>query len=233
MRLFNVGKQFRDNSGRPLSSGSVTFYDPKTLLEATVYSDGSEETETDNPITLGSDGRLPNDVWSSEPLRMVVKDKHGALVDDRDNVIDVFSSPYRGSWEPVLSAGDHQGTLSSYSASYIQLGALLFFNLSLTLSSKGSISGGSTVKIALPKRMDPGMNEYSFFAGAPVTIGPCSGLSITATVPLTGIVANGDQNESYIVPLEWDSTTGYSILSGSNVTDTTSITASGFYTVDT
>lgn len=232
MRLFNVGKQFKDNSGRPLSGGSVTFYDPKTLLEATVYSDGSEDTETDNPITLESDGRLPNDVWSIEPLRMVVKDKHGALADDRDNVLDVFANPYRGTWTPTFISSTQSGVVASSDASYLQVGYLLFFNLKLTLSSKPSSGVTSYVSLPKPLKYLPNFEGQAAFQPA-FAVGPCSGLNITASESVYARGHYSFEDSSYISLGLWDRTDGNSFLQPSELTDNASFTISGFYTVDT
>ncbi len=52
-----------DSSGNPLSGGQIFFYESGTTTKLDTYSDTSLTTANSNPVVLGSDGRLPNDVY--------------------------------------------------------------------------------------------------------------------------------------------------------------------------
>lgn len=87
-RLFPAGYVFLSSNGQdPVASGTVTFYVNESGTLATVYSDVDGNTESNNPLTLGSDGRLPNEVFTSATLRVKLSDSLGAQIWQKDHVV--------------------------------------------------------------------------------------------------------------------------------------------------
>lgn len=86
-RLFPPEYVFHNASGQgPNASGLVYFYDNGTADLATVYTSAAGTTASSNPLTLGSDGRLPNDVFTNQTLRVKVTDSLGAQISQDDDV---------------------------------------------------------------------------------------------------------------------------------------------------
>lgn len=86
-RLFPAGYVFLSANGQgPAASGVIYFYDNNTTNLATVYTEVTGITESSNPLTLGSDGRLPNDVFTAETLRVRLLDSIGGQIFQDDDV---------------------------------------------------------------------------------------------------------------------------------------------------
>lgn len=87
-RLFPAGYVFLSSNGQdPAASGVVYFYANNTTNLATVYTDVAGNTPSSNPLTLGSDGRLPNEVFTSATLRVKLTDSLGSTIFQKDDVI--------------------------------------------------------------------------------------------------------------------------------------------------
>lgn len=89
-RLFPAGQVFFDGAGNVAASGTVTVYDNGTTNLATVYSEKTLTTSSANPLTLASDGRLPNDVYVSDngtQYTVLVRDGDSAQVTSDDDVV--------------------------------------------------------------------------------------------------------------------------------------------------
>jgi len=86
-RLYYAGKVFDDGSGQPNAAGTVTVYENGTTTLATVYTDAALSTQAANPLTLGSDGRLPTDVYVgfADRYTVLVKDSDDAQVYSEDD----------------------------------------------------------------------------------------------------------------------------------------------------
>ena len=86
-RLFPADYVFQTLDGQdPAAAGVVYFYTNNTNNLATVYTDAAGATPASNPLTLGSDGRLPNEVFSSATLRVKLLDSLGAQIFQKDDV---------------------------------------------------------------------------------------------------------------------------------------------------
>lgn len=73
----------RDNSGEPVSSGSIWFYEPGGgTTTATVYADVDGTVIASNPAALDAGGRAV--IYVTSPVRVVVQDATGADVSDYD-----------------------------------------------------------------------------------------------------------------------------------------------------
>ena len=84
-RLQNPYIQFHDAEGKPYDGGRLFFYESGTNTPKTVYADNLETTPVERPITLNANGSTPN-VFYSGSARMVLIDKYGQQVFDRDPV---------------------------------------------------------------------------------------------------------------------------------------------------
>lgn len=89
--IVEPGRTFLDNSGRVLSSGTVTFYKvgqtvTKKIIFATAAHQAAGTPALSNPQTLNSAGRLNTQVHTSGQVRMVVKSSTGATILDEDYV---------------------------------------------------------------------------------------------------------------------------------------------------
>jgi hypothetical protein len=62
----------RDSSGNVVASGKVRWYNPGTLVAATVYSDAACTTPITAPLTLNAGGQ--GTIYCLEPVRVIVKD---------------------------------------------------------------------------------------------------------------------------------------------------------------
>ena len=100
-RLFPAAYVFESANGQePAASGVIYFYVNNTTTLATVYTDVAGGTPASNPLTLGSDGRLPNEVFTSATLRVKLLDSLGAQIFQKDDV-----TPPAGFGELSASSG--------------------------------------------------------------------------------------------------------------------------------
>lgn len=86
-RLFPSDYVFHTLDGQdPAAAGVIYFYTNNTDNLATVYTDVGGITPSSNPLTLGSDGRLPNSVFTSATLRVKLLDSLGAQIFQKDDI---------------------------------------------------------------------------------------------------------------------------------------------------
>ncbi len=85
--LPNGKNQFIDINGRPLVGGSVTFYEPDTLVLKDTWQDADQATLNTNPIILDSRGQAI--IYGNGTYRQRVKDSLGNLIWDQKT-----SAPY-------------------------------------------------------------------------------------------------------------------------------------------
>ncbi len=90
--------QFLDNSGKPLTSGTVDFYIPSTTTRKTTWQNAAETIPNTNPVVLDAGGRAL--ILGEGSYRQVVKDRLGNTIWDQ-----VTSSTGSGS-TPSVSTGD-------------------------------------------------------------------------------------------------------------------------------
>ena len=84
--IINPYSLYRDAVGTPLDAGSLTFYVNESSTLTTVYSDEDLTIAQANPYTLDSAGRVTGDIRFTGKKRVIVKDKHGAVIRTLDNV---------------------------------------------------------------------------------------------------------------------------------------------------
>ena len=64
---------YLDQNGKPLTSGTVDFYNPNTTTRKTTYQDIDGTTPNTNPVVLDAAGRAI--IWGTGSYRQVVKDR--------------------------------------------------------------------------------------------------------------------------------------------------------------
>lgn len=105
-------QQFFDNSGNPLSSGKVYFYDVGTTTFKDTYTSSEATTINPNPITLNAGGKAPaGGIYGIGTYRQVVKDRNGNLI------WDAVTAPTGGGGSTPTSVGDGNlvGTVLTWS----------------------------------------------------------------------------------------------------------------------
>lgn len=90
--VFDWGRTFHDNSGRLASSATATFYIAGSVVtKIAIYPTAADQAAGTNalanPQTLNSAGRLPQQVHSAGPCRVVIVSSTGATLYDEDNVV--------------------------------------------------------------------------------------------------------------------------------------------------
>lgn len=73
-----------DDSGNPLDSGQVYFYEAGTTTLQTVYEDFEQENPLSNPATLDAAGRLI--AYAEDRVKLVIVDSDGATIRTIDDV---------------------------------------------------------------------------------------------------------------------------------------------------
>ncbi len=91
--LPNGKNQFIDINGNPLVGGSVTFYEPDTLVLKDTWQDSDQTVLNTNPIILDSRGQAV--IYGDGVYRQRVKDSLGNLIWDQET-----SAPYCASNPP-------------------------------------------------------------------------------------------------------------------------------------
>lgn len=106
-RVIDAFTQFFDDSGNPLISGTLTFYEPGTTTDKDTYSDNSETTPNTNPVVLSSAGRCP-DVFGSGSYKVVSKDSDGVTIQTFDPVGGTTGATPFADWNSLTtySIGD-------------------------------------------------------------------------------------------------------------------------------
>lgn len=84
-RFSNPVPQFLDENGDPVPGGSLTFFSVGTTTKKAVYSDPNFTNQTENPVVLDSEGRVP-DFFIDGAYKVTFRRSDGTLVWERDNV---------------------------------------------------------------------------------------------------------------------------------------------------
>jgi microcystin-dependent protein len=88
--LPNAKQTFVDQNGRPLTSGTVTFYVPNTTTFKTTWQDAAQTILNTNPVVLDAAGRAI--IYGLGDYRQVVRDRLGNII-----------------WDQVTSSGSSSG----------------------------------------------------------------------------------------------------------------------------
>ena len=104
-------QQFFDNSGNPLSSGKIYFYEVGTSTFKDTYTSIAATTINVNPITLNAGGKAPTGgIYGIGLYRQLVKDRNG------NTIWDAVTAPGGGSTTPTdVGDGNLVGTVLPWS----------------------------------------------------------------------------------------------------------------------
>ena len=92
-RLSNPNIQFLDNSGRPLSGGSVAFYVTGTSTKTSTYSNSALSIANINPLDLDSAGRAGSVFLDpAVTYKLVLADANGSVIWTADPVVDMAAN---------------------------------------------------------------------------------------------------------------------------------------------
>ena len=117
--VINPDQQFLDATGQPLASGTIAFNVNLISTLGTIYSDEALTIAQANPYTLDASGRITGDVKFSGKMRMVQKDRTGAVIRTKDNVTTLAdgasitasianqTQPTYAALRTALAAGDY------------------------------------------------------------------------------------------------------------------------------
>jgi hypothetical protein len=83
--------QFLDANAKPLNAGQLFTYAAGTSTPQATYTDAGGSIQNTNPIVLGTDGRVPLEVWLIDGLsyKFILKDSLGNTVGTWDNLYGV------------------------------------------------------------------------------------------------------------------------------------------------
>ena len=82
------GISFLNSLGSPLISGKIYTYQAGSSTPLATYTDVSGSIANSNPILLGSDGRVPDEIWLTYgySYKFVVKDANDVTVQTLDHL---------------------------------------------------------------------------------------------------------------------------------------------------
>ena len=101
--LFNAVAQ-TTTQGLPLNAGLLYTYQAGSSTPLATYSDSAGTIANTNPITLGTDGRPPSEIWllSTYSYKFVLTDSLGSIIGTYDNVSGL--SNYYGPGSGVVTS---------------------------------------------------------------------------------------------------------------------------------
>jgi hypothetical protein len=227
--LPNAKTTFIDQNGKPLTSGTVDFYEPGNTTRKTTWQDSAKSVPNANPVVLDAAGRAL--VWGDGSYRQVVKDRNGGLV--WDQVTSSLGSG--GSSGSTIGDGLPVGTIiptsgiiapSNYQFAYGQaLSRTTYDGLyqALTISTTvGCVGGSPLVNVTDTSSISVGtVLESLCVSGSPTVISKTAStvtlsLSATITVSTPGrffLYGNGNGSTTFNVP----DTRGYVVAGRCNM----------------
>jgi microcystin-dependent protein len=215
--LPNAKTTFVDQNGKPLTSGTVDFYEPGTSVRKLTYQDAEQTIPNANPVILDAAGRAQ--IWGNGSYRQVVKDRYLTLQWDKVTAGSGSSSGSSSSVGDGLQVGTvipWSGLIApvNYQFAYGQaLSRSTYASLltALTLSASITCVGGSPIitNIADTNNLAVGATlEALCVTGSPTIISKTAStvtLTSNATISTstTGvffIYGNGDGLTTFNVP---------------------------------
>ena len=90
--LFN-GQTIFGLTGQPLVSGQIFTYQAGSSTPLTTYTDVNGNIANTNPIILGTDGKLPNELWlqSGYSYKFIVEDVNDNVLNTYDNIAGILT----------------------------------------------------------------------------------------------------------------------------------------------
>lgn len=90
--LFN-GQTVFGSTSLPLASGKIYTYQAGSSTPWATYTDANGNVANANPIILGTDAKLPNELWlqSGYSYKYVLKDENDVIVNTYDNIAGILT----------------------------------------------------------------------------------------------------------------------------------------------
>lgn len=141
--LFNGVQVFAQGTNTPLSGGFLNTYLAGTATPAATFTDSGGGTPNANPIQLGTDGRLPNEVWltASTAYKYILTDSLGANPVSFDNISGIPGSGGPGGFTDLTTTGNT--ILGSGTANTLNVG-----NGGIVKDSSGNTTFGGSVTVS-------------------------------------------------------------------------------------
>jgi len=88
------GVTFLGNTGLPLAGGLLYTYQAGSSTPLATYQDNNGLIQNSNPIVLGTDGKLPSELWLTYgyTYKFVLKDSAGTLINTYDNIYGILGT---------------------------------------------------------------------------------------------------------------------------------------------
>ena len=88
------GVTFLGNTGLPLAGGLLYTYQAGSSTLLATYQDSNGLVQNSNPIVLGTDGKLPSELWLTYgyTYKFVLKDSAGTLINTYDNIYGILGT---------------------------------------------------------------------------------------------------------------------------------------------
>lgn len=215
-RFGTVGKQYFDNSGKPLSAGTLTFYEPGTTDAKTVYSDSDESVPIAQPVSLDASGRQP-DIFFSGQAKVILADSDSVQIAVADPVNDAAPEQF-----PLWQSG------SSYAEGALAQGSDDLLYVSLAASNVGNDPVSSPSQWAPTSLIETYNSARTYQAHNIVfhsnTIWRCNTDDTSGVTPSTG----ASEWDLLCLPMSGGTLTG--ALTATGLTSTGGIVASGTLT---
>ena len=88
------GVTFLGNTGLPLAGGLLYTYQAGSSTLLATYQDSNGLIQNSNPVVLGTDGKLPSELWLTYgyTYKFVLKDSAGTLINTYDNIYGILGT---------------------------------------------------------------------------------------------------------------------------------------------
>jgi len=115
------GFQFLTTTGLPLSGGYLYTYQAGSSTALATYTDSTGAVANTNPIVLGTDGRLPYEIWltASYSYKFVLADSTNAVIQTYDNIYPIPNASSTGTTVPAGAIIMWSGSIGSIPAGYV------------------------------------------------------------------------------------------------------------------
>jgi hypothetical protein len=115
------GFNFLTTTGLPLNGGFIYTYQAGSTTPLTTYSDSLGTIPNANPITLGTDGRTPTEIWLTDgySYKFVLTDSTNAQIATYDNLYGIPSSSSSSATLPSGTIVIWSGSIGSIPSGYV------------------------------------------------------------------------------------------------------------------
>lgn len=115
------GFQFFTTLGVPLSGGFIYTYQAGTTTPLSTYTTSAGTIANTNPITLGPDGRPPQEIWltSGSNYKFVLADSSNVVIATYDNLYGILGSSSTTTAVPTGAILMWSGSIGSIPSGYV------------------------------------------------------------------------------------------------------------------